>query len=60
MTMLRKMFESFSFTSVKKPEVIARRGVDHPKGAKELMRIPLGHPIPPGVILGKGTVITVE
>lgn len=44
----------------KRLKIVARRTVDHPKGAKELMRIPLGHPIPPGVILGKGTVITVE
>ena len=60
MTGLRKMFEEFTFRFVKEPEVVARRGVDHPKGAKELMRVPLGDPIPPGVILGKGTVITVE
>ena len=58
MTRLYKIFESF--ISVKGKQVIARRGVDHPKGAKELMRVPLGDPIPPGVILGKGTVITVE
>ena len=57
MTILRKMF---SFVPVREREVVARRGVDHPKGEKELMRVPLGDPIPPGVILGKGTVITVE
>ena len=44
----------------KKLKVIAFRPVDHPKGEKVLMEVPLGHPIPPGVILGKGTVITIE
>ena len=41
-------------------ELVARRPATHPKGKKELMRIELGEPIPPGVILGKGTLITIE
>ena len=38
-------------------ELVAERPIEHPKGPKTLMRINLGDPIPPGVILGKGTVL---
>lgn len=38
-------------------ELVAERPIDHPKGPKKLMHIKLGDPIPPGVILGKGTVL---
>lgn len=55
--MFTKLFKSLLGKGMK---VVATRPVDHHKGPKELMRIPLGNPIPPGVILGKGTVITVE
>ena len=40
-------------------QLVAKRPIEHVKGAKELMRVNLGDPIPPGVILGKGTVITI-
>lgn len=36
---------------------IAERPAWHPKGEKVLMKIPYGKPIPPGVILGKDTLI---
>lgn len=39
---------------------VAERPEGHPKGPKTLMTIPYGRPIPAGVILGKGTVITVK
>lgn len=39
---------------------IAERPESHPKGQKVLMKVPYGQPIPAGVILGKGTVITVK
>jgi hypothetical protein len=38
-------------------EIVAERPISHPKGPKTLMRIPIGEPIPPGIILGKGTVL---
>lgn len=41
-------------------ELVAKRTIEHPKGPKELMRINLGDPIPAGVILGKGTYLTLE
>jgi len=41
-------------------ELVAERPIEHPKGPKTLMRINLGEPIPPGVILGKGTVLTIR
>ena len=41
-------------------ELVAKRPASHRKGKKTLMRIPLGDPIPAGVILGKGTLITIE
>lgn len=41
-------------------ELVAKRPIEHPKGPKEIMRINLGDPIPPGIILGKGTHLTLE
>lgn len=38
-------------------EIVAERPIEHPKGRKVLMRINIGDSIPPGVILGKGTVL---
>jgi hypothetical protein len=38
-------------------ELVAERPISHPKGPKTLMRVNIGDPIPPGVILGKGTVL---
>jgi len=41
-------------------ELVAKRPIEHAKGAKVLMRISLGDPIPPGVILGKGTRLIIQ
>jgi hypothetical protein len=41
-------------------EIVAKRTSEHPKGPKELMRINLGDPIPAGIILGKGTYLSLE
>lgn len=43
-----------------KQYIVARRPKEHIKGAKELMRIQVGEPIPRGVILGKDTMISIE
>ena len=40
--------------------IIVRRPESHPKGAKVIARIPYGEPVPPGVIIGKGTLIEIE
>jgi|AACY02.3.fsa_nt_gi hypothetical protein len=40
--------------------IVIKRPPWHHKGEKELVRIPYGAPIPPGVIVGKGSIITVE
>jgi hypothetical protein len=40
--------------------IIVRRPKDHPKGPKTIAVFPYGEPVPPGVIIGKGSVITVE
>lgn len=37
-----------------------RRPKSHPKGAKVIAVIEYGKPVPPGVIIGKGSIITVE
>jgi len=42
------------------PMLVVRRPDDHPKGGKLLTVIPYGKPVPPGIIIGKGAVITVE
>ena len=41
-------------------EIVVRRPEDHHKGAKVIVRIPYGQPIPPGIIIGKGSLITIE
>jgi len=41
-------------------EIVIRRDETHHKGAKEIVRIPYGEPVPPGIIIGKGAIITVE
>jgi hypothetical protein len=41
-------------------ELVAKRPIEHKKGSKVLMRIPLGEAIPPGVILGKGTRLIIQ
>lgn len=41
-------------------EIVAKRPIDHPKGPKVIMRINLGDAIPPGVILGKGTILNLR
>jgi hypothetical protein len=40
--------------------IIVRRPKDHPKGPKTIAVFPYGSPVPPGVIIGKGSVITIE
>ena len=40
--------------------IVVRRPKDHPKGPKTTAVFPYGEPIPPGIIIGKGSVITVE
>ncbi len=40
--------------------LVAERPTTHHKGAKEIARWPYGQPVPPGVIIGKGTYIRVE
>lgn len=37
-----------------------RRPKSHPKGEKTIAIIEYGKPVPPGVIIGKGSIITVE
>ncbi len=40
--------------------IVVRRPASHHKGAKLIAVIPYGEPVPPGVIIGKDSVITVE
>jgi hypothetical protein len=40
--------------------IVVRRPEDHPKGKKTIAVFPYGQPVPPGVIIGKGSVITIE
>jgi len=40
--------------------IVVRRPADHHKGPKTIAEIPYGDPVPPGVIIGKGSIITIE
>jgi len=40
--------------------IIVRRPKDHPKGPKTTAIWEYGKPVPKGVIIGKGAIITVE
>jgi hypothetical protein len=40
--------------------IIIRRPKSHPKGAKVIAEIPYGELVPPGVIIGKGTLIEIK
>jgi hypothetical protein len=40
--------------------IVVRRPEDHHKGPKTIAVFPYGSPVPPGIIIGKGSVITVE
>lgn len=40
--------------------IVVRRPTSHAKGKKTIAVIPYGQPVPPGVIIGKGSVITIE
>jgi hypothetical protein len=40
--------------------VFVRRPKNHPKGPKTIACFPYGQPVPPGVLIGKGSIITVE
>jgi hypothetical protein len=40
--------------------IIVRRPEDHHKGAKKIAEWEYGKPVPAGVIIGKGSVITIE
>lgn len=41
-------------------KIIVNRPEDHHKGPKKIAEWEYGKPVPPGVIIGKGSVITVE
>lgn len=41
-------------------EIVVRRPDDHHKGPKEIVRIPYGAPVPKGILIGKGAVISIE
>lgn len=56
---IKKMFSGVK-ESIPTGHLIAIRPKEHWKGRKILMRIPIGTAIPPGVILGKGTIIDIE
>ena len=43
-----------------KAYLIAERGPSHRKGPKVIARWPYNKPVPPGVIIGKGTYIRIE
>ena len=40
--------------------IVVRRPDDHHKGPKEIVRIPYGDRVPAGILIGKGSVITIE
>jgi len=40
--------------------IIVRRPKSHHKGEKTIATWEYGEPVPPGVIIGKGSVITIE
>lgn len=40
--------------------IVVRRPDDHHKGPKTIVRIPYGNPVPKGIIIGKGAIITIE
>ena len=40
--------------------IVVRRPEDHHKGPKTIAKWAYGDPVPPGVIIGKGSIITVE
>jgi hypothetical protein len=40
--------------------IVVRRPESHPKGKKTIAEFPYGEQVPPGVIIGKGSIITVE
>ena len=54
------MFKSLQVGSTGVKEVVVKRPDDHHKGPKEIARFPYGSPVPPGVIIGKGSIITIE
>lgn len=41
-------------------KIIVKRPKGHPKGPKTIAVWEYGKPVPPGIIIGKGSVITVE
>jgi hypothetical protein len=40
--------------------IVVRRPDDHHKGPKEIVRIPYGKGVPKGILIGKGSIITIE
>ena len=40
--------------------IVVRRPEDHHKGPKEIAKFPYGEQVPPGVLIGKGAIITIE
>jgi len=40
--------------------IIVRRPESHPKGAKVIAEFPYGELVPPGIIIGKGTLIEIK
>lgn len=45
---------------MKDKTIIVRRPKDHPKGEKVIAEWKYGDPVPPGVIIGKGSLIEVN
>ena len=40
--------------------IVVRRPADHHKGAAVIVIFPLGEPVPRGIIIGTGSVISIE
>ena len=40
--------------------IVVRRPDDHHKGPKTIAVIPYGDPVPKGIIIGKGAIISIE
>ena len=45
---------------VNKQSIVVRRPETHKKGAAVIVRYPLGEPVPRGIIIGTGSIISIE
>ena len=43
-----------------KQSIVVRRPETHKKGAAVIVRYPLGEPVPRGIIIGTGSIISIE